>query len=55
MPVLQGIENRSVILLLILLAGSAAILWQHRENITRLRNGTEIGLRSTSKGEHKVK
>ena len=54
-PVLQGIENRSVILLLILLAGSAAILWQHRENITRLRNGTEIGLRSTSKGEHKVK
>ena len=54
-PVLQGIENRSVILLLILLAGSAAILWQHRENITRLRNGTEIGLRSTTKGEHKVK
>ena len=54
-PVLQGIENRSVILFLILLAGSAAILWQHRENITRLRNGTEIGLRSTTKGEHKVK
>ena len=54
-PVLQGIENRSVILFLILLAGSAAILWQHRENITRLRNGTEIGLRSTAKGEHKVK
>ena len=54
-PVWQGIENRSVILFLILLAGSGIILWQHRENITRLRNGTEIGLRSTSKGEHKVK
>jgi glycerol-3-phosphate acyltransferase PlsY len=54
-PVWQGIENRSMILFLILLAGSGIILWQHRENITRLRNGTEIGLRSTSKGEHKVK
>ena len=54
-PVWLGIANQSIVLALILLIATAAILYKHRENITRLRNGTEIGLRSTAKGEHKAK
>ncbi len=54
-PVWEGIEKGSVILPVILLIGTAVIFYKHRENFTRLRNGTEIGLRSTAKGEHKVK
>ena len=54
-PVWEGIEKGTVILPLILLIGTAVIFYKHRENFVRLRNGTEIGLRSTAKGEHKVK
>lgn len=54
-PVWEGIESGTLILPLILLIGTAVIFYKHRENFVRLRNGTEIGLRSTAKGEHKVK
>lgn len=54
-PVWEGIETGTLILPLILLIGTAVIFYKHRENFVRLRNGTEIGLRSTAKGEHKVK
>ena len=54
-PIWMGFAHQSWILLLILLLGTGVILYKHRENITRIRNGTEIGLRSTAKGEHKVK
>lgn len=54
-PLYLGITARSFVPALILLVASAVILYKHRENITRLRNGTEIGLRSTAKGEHRVK
>lgn len=54
-PVVLGLLSHSLILALILLVGSAVILYKHRENIARLRNGTEIGLRSTAKGEHRIK
>ena len=54
-PVWLGISNQSIVLALILLVATAVILYKHKENIERLRNGTEIGLRSTAKGEHKVK
>lgn len=54
-PVWLGIAQRSLFLAVILLAGSAVILYKHRENITRLRNGTEIGLRSANRGEHRIK
>ena len=40
---------------LILCMGTLPILWKHRENIRRLRDGTEIGLRRASRGEHRVK
>ena len=54
-PIWMGFAHQSWILLLILLLGTGVILYKHRENITRICNGTEIGLRSTAKGEHKVK
>ena len=54
-PLYMGITGRSLLLAGILLVASAVILYKHRENITRLRAGTEIGLRSTAKGEHRVK
>jgi len=54
-PIWEGIESQSFILPLILLIATAVIFYKHRENFTRLRNGTEIGLRSTAKGEHKIK
>ena len=40
---------------LIICIASAVMLWKHRENIVRIRNHTEIGLRSTAKGENRVK
>lgn len=53
-PVWMGLSSQNWILPLILLIATAVIFYKHRENFTRLRNGTEIGLRSTAKGEHKV-
>lgn len=34
---------------------AAVIFYKHRDNISRIRKGTEIGLRSTAKGENRVK
>ena len=34
---------------------TAVIIVQHRKNYVRIWKGTEIGLRSTMKGEHRVK
>ena len=34
---------------------TAVIIFQHRKNYVRIWKGTEIGLRSTIKGEHRVK
>ncbi len=44
-----------VILPLILAIASAVLIYKHIENIHRLLNRTEIGLRSTIKGENRVK
>lgn len=46
-PVYMGIANQSIVLPLILLVATAVILFKHRENIPRMINGTEIGLRRT--------
>ena len=54
-PAWTGFVNGKVIGALIILAASLVILYKHRENITRLRNGTEIGLKSTLRGDHRVK
>ena len=40
---------------LVLCAGSAVIILKHMGNLRRIAAGKEIGLRSTIKGEHRVK
>lgn len=54
-PVYFGLSTHSLLAALVLLAGSTAIFCRHWENIQKLRAGTEIGLRSTIKKEHRVK
>ena len=40
---------------LCMLIPSLTMLWKHRENIRRIREGTEIGLRKANRGEGRVK
>lgn len=54
-PVYFGIASYSWIVALVLLVGTAAVFYRHLENIPRMLNGTEIGLRSTIRKEHRVK
>ena len=54
-PISLGLHQGKWILALILCIGSAVILYRHRENLVRIFvTGDEIGLRSASKGEHRV-
>lgn len=53
-PVYVGIAARSVLPALILLVATAVIFYKHRENIPRMLNGTEIGLRSAIRGDNKL-
>ena len=48
-PIYMGIAGQNFWLPLILLIATAVIFYRHRENIPRMLNGTEIGLRSTLK------
>ena len=54
-PVYFGVTCQSWLVAAILLVGTAAIFLRHLENIPRLIHGTEVGLRSTARGEHRVK
>lgn len=45
----------NVILTLILFVPTVVMLFKHRDNFVRIRKGTEVGLRSAIKGEHKMK
>ena len=54
-PIYMGIITHNLILALILGIATAVIIYKHRENYVRIWNGTEIGLRSAAKGEHRVK
>ena len=54
-PVYVGIATKSFLAVLILCVGTAVIFYKHRENMVRLYKGTEIGLRSTARGDHRVK
>ena len=54
-PAYIGLFHNSFIACCILCVGTFVMVYKHRENITRLRNGTEIGLRSAHKGENRVK
>ena len=53
-PIYMGIAQQSVCLPLVLLVATAVIFYRHRENIPRMLNGTEIGLRSTLKKKTNV-
>lgn len=54
-PIYLGIHHRSLLLALILCIATVVILYKHRENYPRMRNGTELGLRSALKGENRLK
>ena len=53
-PVYLGIAQQDFLLPLILLIASAVILYKHWENIPRILNGTEKGLRSVLKKQDRV-
>lgn len=50
-----GLYRQDLLITGILIAAAVVIICKHRENIQRILNHTEIGLRSTMKGEHRVK
>ena len=52
-PVALGILEHSILPPLVLLVATGVILYKHRENYRRIFNGTEIGLRSASRGDHR--
>lgn len=54
-PTYFGVITHDINIVLILCVASLVIIYKHRENIPRILNGTEIGLRSANKGEHRVK
>lgn len=54
-PVYIGLFYNNFIAFCILSVATLVMFYKHSGNITRLRNGTEIGLRSANKGEHRVK
>lgn len=54
-PVSMGIMTGSVVLPLILLIATAVMFVKHWDNYPRIIKGTEIGLRSTIRGDHKLK
>lgn len=54
-PVGIGIFAGNLLVPLILCIATVVMIFKHLENIERIRNHTEIGLRSTAKGENRIK
>ncbi|MCF0147548.1 MAG: glycerol-3-phosphate acyltransferase [Clostridium sp.] len=54
-PIYMGFSNKSFIAFGILLIGTIVMIFKHRDNIARLRNGTEVGLRSANRGDNRLK
>lgn len=54
-PIGIWIDGGGLVLPLIICVASVVMLWKHRENVVRIMNHTEIGLRSTAKGENRIK
>lgn len=54
-PIGLWVDGGGLILPLIICVASVVMLFKHRENVVRIRNRTEIGLRSTAKGEKRIK
>ena len=53
-PVFYAVSGDAVTAL-ILAAASVVMLWKHRMNYVRIYKGTEVGLRSAARGDHRVK
>lgn len=53
-PTYAAITQQNLTLVLILLIGTVCMIYKHRENFVRLKNGTEIGLRRTARGEDRI-
>ena len=53
-PTYMAITTHNWILVGILCVGTAVMLYKHWENVVRICNHTEIGLRSTAKGERRI-
>ncbi len=54
-PIVVFIISKDVIAAMIVMIASLIIFIKHIENIKRLMNGTEMGLRKANKGEYRVK
>lgn len=54
-PIDLWLMTGSIVVPLIVCIAAAVIIFKHRENIVRIRNRTEIGLRSAAKGENRIK
>lgn len=52
-PAYLGFESKSWILAMILILGSVVILYKHRENFTRIINGTEMRFSGARKNKYK--
>lgn len=53
-PVYMGIATHNLILVAILCVGTLVMFFKHWENIIRIANGQEIGLRRTVKGKDRL-
>ena len=53
-PIALGIMDKRPILALIIFIATAVMVYKHRENFKRLREGTEIGLMRANKGKDRV-
>lgn len=54
-PISLGIIAQNIFPPLILLIATIVIIYKHRMNYVRIVKGTEIGLRSANRGDHRVK
>lgn len=54
-PVAEAVLTGSVILALLLCLPTAVMVFKHQDNFCRILAGTEVGLRSAAKGEHRMK
>ena len=53
-PIVMGLLTGSWLVAGILFIGTVVMYFKHLVNIKRILNGTEIGLRSTAKGENRI-
>ena len=54
-PAYLGIANGSLVLTAILCVGTLVMLGKHRENLARIVKREEIGLRSTIRGDKRIR